>query len=403
MSLIDNRGRLFGKVNLIDAIVGAVTLMLIPLAYGAFLLFRTPIPKITSIQPAQVIEHQTVTLHVTGDDLRPFLGARLGSVESAGFLVQSPTVAEIKLPDLPVGTYDVTLYDQGQELLRKPAAVTVVAAAPPSALPPMRLELQAVGAFVGLSKDDAALIGPTSKFAASHGQTATPTPPIAEVLAVRAPEPATYRLKITANLFATALMPDLRVPAIIRLYCAVVNSECKIGDTVAANNTTITLPLGMPASTDHSVPVGSPHVKFFIDQIFPAGARPEFPTVAAIRVRFVAQPQILNVLKAGDVDVSGVITDTDRAVLTEVGSDRQTMPAVITTESFLRHSFQLQQPVLTFIGTVRVPVVFTPSGWSYQDRPMKVGGMFTFETTSGALIGWILDMTFDSKPARKPQ
>src|SRR6185503_12067781 len=113
MPLIDDRGRLFGKVNLIDATVAVVVLGLIPLAYGALLLFRVPVPKITSVAPAQVVEHQSGTIQITGEDLRPFLRARLGTFESAGFLVQSPNVAEIKLPDLPAGTYELVLSDEG--------------------------------------------------------------------------------------------------------------------------------------------------------------------------------------------------------------------------------------------------------------------------------------------------
>ena len=35
MPLIDDSGRLFGKINLIDAAVGVVTLLLIPLGYSA--------------------------------------------------------------------------------------------------------------------------------------------------------------------------------------------------------------------------------------------------------------------------------------------------------------------------------------------------------------------------------
>jgi hypothetical protein len=36
--------------------------------------------------------------------------------------------------------------------------------------------------------------------------------------------------------------------------------------------------------------------------------------------------------------------------------------------------------------------VFTPSGWSYKDRPVKVGAPFTFESISGAMMGWIIEM-----------
>jgi hypothetical protein len=53
--------------------------------------------------------------------------------------------------------------------------------------------------------------------------------------------------------------------------------------------------------------------------------------------------------------------------------------------------------MLAFTGTVRVPVVSTRSGWSYQDRPVKVGAAFTFETMAGGMIGWILDMKLDEQ------
>ncbi len=130
MPVIDDRGRLFGKLNLIDAIVMVVAMGLIPLSYGAFMLFREQPPIITSIQPMQVTQGQPNTLLLTGEGFRPFLVARLGDFESSGFLVESPTIAEVKVPDIPAGNYDFVLYDQARELVRMPGAITVV---PPSA------------------------------------------------------------------------------------------------------------------------------------------------------------------------------------------------------------------------------------------------------------------------------
>jgi hypothetical protein len=40
LALIDDRGRLFGRVNVVDAAIGAFALVLLPIAYGTFLLFR---------------------------------------------------------------------------------------------------------------------------------------------------------------------------------------------------------------------------------------------------------------------------------------------------------------------------------------------------------------------------
>jgi len=129
--VIDDRGRLFGKLNLIDAIVMVVAMGLIPLSYGAFMLFREQPPIITSIQPMQVTQGQSNTLLLTGEGFRPFLVARLGDFESSGFLVESPTIAEVRMPDIPAGNYDFVLYDQARELVRMPGAITVVSPSAP--------------------------------------------------------------------------------------------------------------------------------------------------------------------------------------------------------------------------------------------------------------------------------
>ena len=389
MPLIDDRGRLFGKINLIDAIVAVVLLGLVPLIYGAFLLFRVPKPTITAVTPAQVVEFQAASIRLTGADLRPFLLARVGPAAS-DFLVASPKQAEIRLPpNLPAGTYDITLLDQGQVLTVKPGALTVV---PASAV---RLDVQAVGAFVSLSKDDAGLIASDSAF-----QAPTATAPVAEVIALKPAEPATSRVKIGTNMFASGALPDLRVPAIVRFHCTVVNGECRVADAVAAPKTTVTLPWSVPVHDDRPARRAANQIKFAIDQVFPADMRVEFPAVATVRARFVAGPEIFSVIRAGDVDVSGLLTDTEGAVLVDVGSERQTTTVTANQETLLRRSLQVQQPMVTFSGTLRVPVVFTPSGWSYHDQPVKVGGLFNFETASGAMTGWIQDVNIDKSHER---
>ena len=131
MPLIDERGRVFGRVNLIDGLVGVVVLLLIPLAYGAYVLFRTLDPTITSIEPAVVTVEETqvlpdgLSLTLSGKNLRPFLKASLGNTQSLGFLIQSPTKGAIKLPKLAPGTYDVVLYDEALEVARMPSAFRV--------------------------------------------------------------------------------------------------------------------------------------------------------------------------------------------------------------------------------------------------------------------------------------
>ena len=257
MPVIDGRGRLFGKLNLIDAITVAVVLGLIPLAYGAFMLFRVPVPIITSIQPMQVTQGQLNTLLLRGEGFRPFLVARLGDVESYGFLVQSPTIAEVRMPEtLPPGNYDLTLFDQVRELVRMPGAITVV--------------------------------------------------------------PSSVSVPITA--------------------------------------------------------------------------------IATVRVRFVAGPEVLDVMNIGDVDLSGLVAqeDTEGAVLMAIGQDRQRIDGLFS-DGLLGRNFQVEGSTLSFTGRVRVPVVLGQSGWTYRNQAIKVGAGFTFESILGAMRGFILDMVISDQ------
>jgi hypothetical protein len=300
------------------------------------------------------------------------------------FLIESPGVAELKLAgDIAPGTYDLALFDEAQQVAVKPGALTVTAPMTAAAPPSLRLDVQAVGAFVGLSPGDAKLIG-TGVIS-----------PIAEVLAVRPPHPGSVRVKVGTNAFATTVLPnEVRVPAILRLSCAVVNGECKVGETLLAQNAMISLQLAAAAAKERSGKAPGRQVGFVIDQVFPEGTHAAFPAVGMVRVRFVGEPEILDVMKAGDVDVSDAAAPADggRAVLTQIGTDRKTMNAVTSTDGILHRSVQLEQPLQAFTGTVRVPLVATPAGWSYKDRLVKVGAAFTFETLSGGMVGVILEI-----------
>ena len=55
MRIVDARGRVFGTINLIDLGVLLFVAVLIPLAYGAYALFRTPPPRLTAVMPDSVV------------------------------------------------------------------------------------------------------------------------------------------------------------------------------------------------------------------------------------------------------------------------------------------------------------------------------------------------------------
>jgi hypothetical protein len=425
MSLIDDRGRLFGKVNLIDAVVGLLVLGLIPLAYGAFLLFRVPMPKITAIAPVTVVEHQAATLHVTGQDLRPFLRARFGTTESPGFLVQSPTLADIKLPDLPAGTYDLVLFDEGQELLRKPAAVTVVA--PPAVVTVARkvpqADVQVVGRFLGLAAEDVRVVAIGAAFSSKTAAERGDEPLVGEVLAVRPPEAAMQRVKVAPNTFLAMPVPgQTQVAAIVRLRCVLppTGEDCRIGDTPVAENQTLLLPVPpLPAPGATAASVVTAHrpeqLKFFVEEVRAAGTRPVFPVVrhavADLVVRFVARPQTVALLKVGDLDVSGAspvagdaVADPEAgpASLAAIGAGRRTLTALTGVDVTAGRPYQVPQEVTEFEATLRVPVRLVGPSWRYNGKPVKVGAPFAFETTSYAMDGWVLDVKTAADKGSRP-
>jgi hypothetical protein len=99
MALIDTDGRLFGRVNLFDAAVAGVAVVLIPIAYGTFLLFRVPAPRIASVERVPITQEErrvaggnrlTAKLKVRGSGLRPMLQASIDDTRSLGFVFENP-------------------------------------------------------------------------------------------------------------------------------------------------------------------------------------------------------------------------------------------------------------------------------------------------------------------------
>src|SRR5439155_10161474 len=92
--VIDDRGRLFGRINLIDAAVFGLVLVLLPLGYATYRMFRVPSPEILSVDPASVTVSENMRVKVTGDHFRPFLRAYVGD-RLGDFLVQRPNLGEV--------------------------------------------------------------------------------------------------------------------------------------------------------------------------------------------------------------------------------------------------------------------------------------------------------------------
>ena len=148
MPILDDQGRLFGRVNIIDAAVLTVVCLLIPVAYGTYWLFRQPLPTVTKLTPSQVSLGELQRVHVTGVGLRPGLRVLLNTTQ-VKFALEGPSAGELTLPEtMAPGVYDLHVYDEAQLVSMTPRLLTVSPPRPPAvahALSPR---------FVVLSTDD---------------------------------------------------------------------------------------------------------------------------------------------------------------------------------------------------------------------------------------------------------
>src|SRR6185295_7408982 len=139
--------------------------LLIPIAYGTFLLFRAPAPRITSVTRVPITAEErrvaggsrlTAKLKVRGSGLRPMLRASIDSTPALGFVFEDPNSADVLVGEAPPGTHDLVLYDGVQEVARLPKSVTIESGRPP--------RIAAVGTLVRMDQATAAALGPGALF-----------------------------------------------------------------------------------------------------------------------------------------------------------------------------------------------------------------------------------------------
>ena len=124
------------RMNLFDAAVAAFVIVLIPIAYGTYLLFRTPRPVITSVKPVEITREErrigglslVAKMKIQGSGLRPMLRASIDDMPAIGLVFENPNSADLLVGAIPPGSHDLILYDGVQEVARAPHAVRLEAA-----------------------------------------------------------------------------------------------------------------------------------------------------------------------------------------------------------------------------------------------------------------------------------
>jgi hypothetical protein len=356
MALVDDRGRAFGRFNPVDVFVFALVVVMIPIAYGAYALFRTPPAKLGGIEPKQFTMGPNLRVRVNGTTLRPFMRVSFNSLQGRTFMIGSTATADVDLPDLDPGTYDIVLYDYAQEVDRLPKALTIL----PRVTAPIAT-VSVDGRFVGLNQAQIDTLRPGAKFQQNNHVSGT-------VLAVGPRVPGALQMRTGETGIAVSLPGLFDVPAALELECFLENNSdgsvrCTVfGPAHAAS---------VVADAVLSLPMAGAALSFQVDGVNPAG-RPAF---VRVRLRTAMAPDMLRQVRVGDSDAA--TPDYPGAWIGRVES----------------------------VGgadvVLRIPAQRLVNGWRYRNQWLKVGGTARFETSTTVITGTIADLTpFDQPVSR---
>ena len=347
MPVVDANGRVFGRWNLIDAFVVLLLLGLVPLAYGAYVLFQTPPPRLLAIEPATLVNAPGLRVSIKGENLRPYMRVSFNDVQGNSFIFRSTSEALIDLNPMPPGVYDVVLYDNAQERSRLVKAFTLA----PTPLPDSQVFV--VGTIGNLTLQRAQQI--------TAGMTIAG---IGEITEVSSPLPEATRVH-AGPVIEIPVAHAVRVPVTIRAACRVRAPQgvpqCAVGD--AAIQVTSILMLNTAIGT----------LPFQVDQI--RGLQPLEPV--DIRLQVTARSEIVAQLRTGDIDsgqyanplaAGAVLTAVERPV--SLGSDTDRVDV-----------------------TLRAQAQRGSSGWIYASVPVRAGAALPIRTSKYELQGLVLSVT----------
>ncbi len=354
MTIVDEHGRLFGRINLVDGAVAGVVLLLIPLAYGTYLLFRPATPRIDSVAPSAISREEDriaagarlmAKFKITGTGFTPLLRARIGEVEALGFVFENPNSADILVGPVPPGPHDLVLMDGVHEVARVAGAISV------EPEPKQAAFVRAVGWFTNLDAEAAAALRVGLAFPESA--------PAFEVLAIGPAQPVRSRVRLDGS---STDRGEGRVEreAVLTLRCeSAGDNPCALGDR-PEDLRSFVVSLAGPSRS----------FLFALQELLPPAA----PRAATIRVRLPAETAA-TLVRIGDRDD---FLDERAAVVT--ASSRTQAGVTVTLELGLDEFRE---------------------GWRYRTDTVKAGAPFRFSTDRYEASGTIESVTLSETPAAR--
>jgi hypothetical protein len=339
MSMIDDKGRLFGRFNLVDAAAIGFIIVLLPIGYATYLLFRPSRPVIDSVERFELTKEErrvagggvlTAKLKVRGSGLNPLLRARIGDTDAVGFVFETPNSADVLVGLVPPGRHDLVLYDGVQEVARARGAVEIINSAAP--------RVRAYGWLTRLNPAQAAGLEPGASSAPQQN-------PGYEIVALGPPRPARARIGSGDAAADLPIASQVERAAEILVRCDWPTAEaCTIGGEQLNRDPPIMVTLAGGLS-------------FQIDEVAP----PSEPARATMRVQF-------------DGPVPITVGDRDQIV----GSRAAEVTAVSGNTV-----------------TLRLGADESRDGWRYRGRLLAPGSPFTLRTASYVAGGRVLSLSID--------
>lgn len=369
MAIVDEQGRVFGRWNAVDAAIAVVLLGLIPLAYGAYVLFRPPPMMLNSVEPASIQAGEETRLTVHGANLRPYLRVSFNSVQGRSFLFSDPTRAVVEVTAMPAGVYDVILYDHARERARITNGLTVL----PRARPETQVDV--AGFFTAVTDAEMKHLAPDTELGG-----------LGRILRVGKPTSSGTRTAVGPGMVIELPSGNaINLPAVVRMACVLVQRgdgvTCEVGGRVVSQEAVI----------QGNTPTGG--VFFQIDQVRSTDAT----EMVEARIRFTAERESLELLKTGDVDRIRANEFVSGAVVTSAGAPRPAganlAVSISASAADLRAPAVFTGDMVSKEVVLRVPSQRTSAGWYYGDRALRAGTPFLFRTSSYELRGLVLTVT----------
>jgi hypothetical protein len=366
MTLVDDQGRLFGRWNVVDALVGIVLLGLIPLLYGGYALFRPQSASLVSIEPARIQSPGDVDVTIHGNNLRPYMRVSFDGVQGRSYLFGDTTKAVVRAAELPPGVYDVILYDNAQERARLPKAFEVMAA------PAARTQLDVIGSFTAISEALASQLKPDLEIAG-----------FGRIISIGKRRPSTTHTTVAAG--ETLSVPSasaVNVPALIRATCTLVQRG---GSAVC-----MALENSLMRGIVLTVPLAGANAMFQIDQVRDAAA----PASVEVRARLAGERAVVERVQRGDRDIQ---QDNEFATGGEIISAsavaRAASSIIVSAQTFPGATPSITVGDLATVEVIlRLPAQQTVEGWSYRGQTLTAGRSFVFRGPSYEVSGTVLSV-----------